>query len=53
MAPFLSEAVEANKVAEASEVNEAAVVSKACTITTEDLRVILVLEFNNVRSKIF
>ena len=39
-------AVEANKVA------EAAVVSKAWKITIEDFRVILVLEFNNIRTKI-
>ena len=47
------EAVEASEVAEATEVNEAAVVSKAWKITIEDFRVILVLEFNNLRTKIF
>ena len=47
------EAVEANEVAEAAEVNEAAVISKAWKITIEDFRVILVLEFNNLRTKIF
>ena len=46
------EAVEASEVAEATEVNEAADVSKACKITTEDFRVILVLEFNNLGTQI-
>ena len=44
------EAVEANEVAEAAEVNEAAVISKAWKITIEDFRVIVVLEFNNLRT---
>ena len=48
-----NKAVEANEVAEAAEVNEAAVVSKAWKITIEDFRVILVLEFNKQRTKIF
>ena len=49
------EAVEASEVAEAAEateVSEAVEVSKAWKITTEDFRVILVLEFNNLRTKI-
>ena len=49
------EAVEASEVAgaaEATEVSEAVEVSKAWKITTEDFRVILVLEFNNLRTKI-
>ena len=40
------EAVEASEVAEADEVNEAAEVSKGSKITTEDFRVIQVLEFS-------
>ena len=47
------EAVEANEVAEATEVNEAAVVSKAWKIIIEDFRVVLVLEFNILSTKIF
>ena len=35
----------------ATEVNGAAEVSKALKITTEDFRVILVLEFDNLRTK--
>ena len=46
------EAVEASKVAEDTEVNEAAEVSKAWKITFEDCRVIQVLEFSNLRTKI-
>ena len=46
------EAVEASEVAEAAEVNEAAEVSKAQKITTEDFRVILDLEFINLKAKI-
>ena len=46
------EAVEASKVAEVTEVNEAAEVSKAWKITFEDCRVIQVLEFSNLRTKI-
>ena len=46
------EAVEASEVTEATEVSEAVEVSKAWKITTEDFRVILVLEFNNLRTKI-
>ena len=46
------EAVEASKVAEAAEVNEAAEVSKAWKITTEDFRVVQVLEFFNLRTNI-
>ena len=45
-------AVQASDVAEAVEVNEAAVVSKARKITTEDFKVILGLEFINLRTKI-
>ena len=48
-----NKAVEANEVAEAAEVNEATVVSKAWKIINEDFRVILVLEFNILRPKIF
>ena len=40
------EAVEASEVAEADEVNEAAEVSKGSKITTEDFRIIQVLEFS-------
>ena len=40
------EAVEATKLAEATEVNEAGEVSKAWNITTEDFRVVFVLELN-------
>ena len=50
------EAVKASEVAEATEVtevSEAVEVSKAWKITTEDFRVILVLEFNNLMTKIF
>ena len=36
----------------ATEVNGAAEVYKALKITTEDFRVILVLEFNNLRTEI-
>ena len=46
------EAVEATKLAEATEVNEAGEVSKAWKITTEDCRVIFVLEFINFRTTI-
>ena len=46
------EAVEVNEVAEAAEVNEATVVSKAWKIINEDFRVVLVLEFNILRTKI-
>ena len=46
------EAVEATEVAEATEVNEAAEVFKAWKITMEDFKAILVLEFNNLRTKI-
>ena len=46
------EAVEASEVAEATEVNEAGEVSKAWKITTEDFRVVFVLEFNNLRTSI-
>ena len=38
--------MEASEVAEADEVNEAAEVSKGSKITTEDFRVIKVLEFS-------
>ena len=38
--------MEASEVAEAAEVNEAAEVSKGSKITTEDFRVIQVLEFS-------
>ena len=38
--------MEATEVAEADEVNEAAEVSKGSKITTEDFRVIQVLEFS-------
>ena len=48
-----NKAVEANEVAEAAEVNEATVVSKAWKIINEDFRVVLVLEFNILRTKIF
>ena len=40
------EAVEASEVAEAVEVNEAAEVSKGSKITTEDFKVMQVLEFS-------
>ena len=56
MAFFQSEAVEASEVAEAAEateVSEAVEVSKDWKITTEDFRGILVLEFNNLRTKFF
>ena len=43
--PSGSGSVEASEVAEAAEVNEAGEVSKAWKITTEDFRVIQVLEF--------
>ena len=46
------EAVEASEVAEATEVNEAAEVFKAWKITMDDFKAILVLEFNNLRTKI-
>ena len=46
------ETVKANEVAEVAEVSEAAAVSKAWKITTEDFRVILVLELNNRKTKI-
>ena len=46
------EAVEAIKVAEATEVNEAEEVSKAWKITTEEFRVVQVLESNNSRTYI-
>jgi hypothetical protein len=45
------EAVEASEVAEAAEVNEAAEVSKAWKITTKYFKVILDLEFINLRTK--
>ena len=45
------EAVDPNEVAEVAKVNEAAKVSKAWKITTEDFRVILDLEFINLRTK--
>ena len=38
--------------AEAAEVNEAGEVAKAWKITTEDFRVIQVLEFNNLSTNI-
>ena len=44
--------IEAIEAVEATEVIEAVEVSKAWKITTEDFRVILVLEFNNLRTKI-
>ena len=44
-------AVEPSEVAEAAEVNEAAEVFKVQKITTEDFRVILDLEFINLRTK--
>ena len=44
------EASEANDVAEAAEVNEAEEVYKALIITTENFRVILDLEFTNLRT---
>ena len=44
------EAVEASEVAEAAKVNKAPEVSKAWKITTEDFKVIQVLEFNNMRT---
>jgi hypothetical protein len=47
------EAVEASEVAVSTEVNEAAEVFKAWSkITMEDFKAILVLEFNNLRTKI-
>jgi hypothetical protein len=46
------EAVEATEVAEATEVTEAAEVFKAWKITMEEFKAILVLEFNNLRTKI-
>ena len=46
------EAFEASEVAEATEVNEAAEVSKAWKITTEDFRVVQVLEFINLKTNI-
>ena len=41
------EAVEASEAAEADEFNEAAEISKSSKITTEDFRVIQVLEFSS------
>ena len=46
------EAVEASEVVEATEVNEAGEVSKAWKITSEDFRVVFVLEFNNLGTNI-
>ena len=46
------EALEASEVAEATEVNEAAEGFKAWKITIEDLKAILVLELNNMRTEI-
>ena len=46
------EAVDASKLTEATEVNEAGEVPKAWKITTEDFRVVFVLEFNNLRNNI-
>ena len=46
------EAVEASKVAEAAEVNEAAEASEAWNITTEDFRVVQLLEFIDLRTYI-
>ena len=46
------EAVEAVEASEAAEVNEAVQVSQTQKITTEYLRVILDLEFINLRAKI-
>ena len=46
------EVFEASEVAEAAEVNEAAEVSKAWKITTEDFRVVQVLEFIDLRTYI-
>jgi hypothetical protein len=45
------EAVEASEVEEANEGNEAAEVFKVWKITMEDFKAILVLEFNNLRTK--
>ena len=44
--------MDASEVAEAAEVNEAGEVSKAWKITTEDFRVLFVLEFNNLGTNI-
>ena len=52
MALFLKEAVEASELAEATEVNDAGEVFKAWNITTEDFRVVFVLQFNNLRTNI-
>ena len=46
------EAVEASEVAEAAEVNQATVASKAWRNINEDFRLLLVLEFNILRTKI-
>ena len=46
------EAVEASEVAEAPEVKQAGEVSKAWKITTEGIRDIQVLEFNNLSTNI-
>jgi hypothetical protein len=46
-------AVETSEAAETTEVNEAAEVLKVWKITMEDFKAILVLEFNNLRTKIF
>ena len=46
------EALEASEVAEATEVNEASEGFKAWKITIEDLKAILVLELNNMRTEI-
>ena len=46
------EAVEVSEVSKAAEVNESAEVSEAWKIAAENFRVILVLEFNNLRTKI-
>ena len=47
------EAVEVSEVSKAAEVNESAEVSEAWKIAAENFRVILVLEFNNLRTKMF
>ena len=44
--------MEASEVAEAAEVNEAAEASEACNITTEDFRVVQLLEFIDLRTYI-
>ena len=52
MGNWALEAVEASEGSEAAEVNEAGEVSKAWKITTVDLRVFQVLEFNNFRTNV-